>query len=110
MSRSSLHAKSFVIDRRQLFVGSFNWDPRSVGINTEMGVLLDSTSLAKNLAEILESKISQGAYEVVLEDGKIRWVTHDDGQKVVLDKEPGTTFWQRFTAGFFKLLPIRGQL
>jgi putative cardiolipin synthase len=110
MSRSSLHAKSFVIDRRQLFVGSFNWDPRSVGINTEMGVLLDSASLAKSVAGILESKISQGAYEVVLEDGEIRWVAHDDGQKVVLDKEPGTSFWQRFTAGFFELLPIRGQL
>jgi hypothetical protein len=47
---------------------------------------------------------------VVLEDGEIRWVAHDDGQKVVLDKEPGTSFWQRFTAGFFELLPIRGQL
>lgn len=110
MSRSSLHAKGFVIDRRQLFVGSFNWDPRSVGINTEMGVLLDSPALAKSLAERLESRIPQAAYEVVLEDGEIRWVTHDDGQTVVLDKEPGTTFWQRFTAGFLELLPIRGQL
>ena len=110
MSRSSLHAKSFVVDRHKLFVGSFNWDPRSVGINTEMGVLLDSASLAESVAGNLESKIPQGAYEVVLEDGEIRWVTHDDGQKVVLDKEPGTTFWQRFSVGFFKLLPIRGQL
>ena len=110
MSRSSLHAKGFVVDRRQLFVGSFNWDPRSVGINTEMGVLLDSASLAKSVADFLESKVMRGAYEVVMEDGEIRWVTHNDGQKVVLDKEPGTTFWQRFTAGFMELLPIRGQL
>jgi putative cardiolipin synthase len=110
MSRSSLHAKSFVIDRRRLFVGSFNWDPRSVGINTEMGVLLDSVSLAKSVAETLESKIPHDAYEVVMENGEIRWVTHDDGQKVVLNKEPDTTFWQRFTAGFLGLLPIRGQL
>ncbi len=40
-SRSGLHAKAFTVDDRYLFVGSFNWDPRSVNINTEMGILID---------------------------------------------------------------------
>jgi putative cardiolipin synthase len=110
MSRSSLHVKGFLLDRRQLFVGSFNWDPRSVGINTEMGVLLDSPVLAERLAESVESRLPQAAYHVVLLDGEIRWVAQIDGHEVVLDKEPDTTFWQRFTVGFLKLLPIRGQL
>lgn len=110
MSASSLHAKGFLIDRRQLFVGSFNWDPRSAGINTEMGVLLDSPTLASDVAERLLVGLPQVAYQVILVDGDLRWVTYEDGQKVVEKKEPETTFWERFTAGFFELLPIRGQL
>jgi putative cardiolipin synthase len=110
MSRSSLHAKLFVTDRRQLFVGSFNWDPRSAGINTEMGVLMDSPVLATAIANLLESKVPEGAYHVVLRDGGIHWVIFRDGQEVVLDREPDTSWWQRFTARAFRLLPIRGQL
>ena len=44
--RSGLHSKAFAVDDRYLFVGSFNWDPRSVNINTEMGILIDSPALA----------------------------------------------------------------
>lgn len=46
-SQSGLHAKAFTIDDRYLFVGSFNWDPRSVNINTEMGILIDSPQVTK---------------------------------------------------------------
>ena len=110
MSGSSLHAKAFLIDRNRLFVGSFNWDPRSAGINTEMGVLIDSPALAGEVADLLEKKMPENAYRVELRDGKIRWVTHEDGRELVLSKEPDTSFWQRFVTGFLKLLPVRGQL
>jgi putative cardiolipin synthase len=110
LSQSSLHAKGFVIDRRRLFIGSFNWDPRSVGINTEMGILVDSAPLARDVADLIESRFAHAAYHLVLDDGDIRWITYEGDEKVVLDKEPGTTFWQRFNAGFLELLPIRGQL
>jgi putative cardiolipin synthase len=110
MSASSLHAKGFLIDRNRLFVGSFNWDPRSVGINTEMGVLIDSPALANQVAGRIGDTMQQNAYRVELRDGKIRWIAHEDGQELVLSKEPDTSFWKRFVTGFLKLLPIRGQL
>jgi putative cardiolipin synthase len=110
MSASSLHAKGFLIDRNRLFVGSFNWDPRSVGINTEMGVLIDSPALANQVAGRIDDTMQQNAYRVELRDGKICWIAHEDGQELVLSKEPDTSFWKRFVTGFLKLLPIRGQL
>jgi len=110
MSGSSLHAKAFLIDRNRLFVGSFNWDPRSAGINTEMGVLIDSPVLAGQVADLLDEKMPTSAYRVELRDGKIRWIAHEDGRELILSKEPDTSFWQRFVTGFLKLLPVRGQL
>ena len=61
-SVSSLHAKSFIFDRRRLFVGSLNLDPRSTQLNTEMGILVNSPELAQQLAEWLDQNINQYAY------------------------------------------------
>jgi putative cardiolipin synthase len=47
-SDASLHVKTFAIDRSRIFVGSFNFDPRSAGLNTEMGVVVESPRLAPN--------------------------------------------------------------
>jgi putative cardiolipin synthase len=110
-SRASLHAKGFVIDRRQLFVGSFNWDPRSALINTEMGILVDSPVLAKQVTTSIERGIPERSYRVVLdESGRLRWIGHEEGQEVVLDREPQASLWRRFVAGFLRLLPIERQL
>ena len=109
LSRSSLHAKGFVIDRRHLFVGSFNWDPRSAFINTEMGVMLDSPALARAFMDNVE-KAQHDAYRLSLVDGDIRWSTGSDREAPALSREPDTTFWQRFGAGLLSLFPIEGQL
>jgi putative cardiolipin synthase len=112
-SRSSLHTKGFIVDRRTVFFGSFNFDPRSAHINTEMGIFMDAPEMAEELAESLNSALERGhkTYEVVLSDGQqLRWLDKHDGTVDRLRNEPQTSFWNRFVAGFFRILPIRGQL
>ena len=68
-SLSGLHAKAFVVDRRQLFVGSFNWDPRSVDINTEMGVLIDFAVVGGPSRSSLPSRPVAGRLSVAARRG-----------------------------------------
>jgi putative cardiolipin synthase len=110
-SGGTLHAKFFIVDREELFIGTFNWDPRSKNLNTEMGIILESPRLAGALAEIVDRDIPHRAYTVTLDDrGKLKWTTIIDGQEVVYTKDPETTWWQRFKVGVYRMLPIRGQL
>jgi len=107
----SLHTKAFVIDRKVLFVGSFNFDPRSSYLNTESGIILQSEELAQEFAEAVEAALARRTYEVYLnENGKLRWRYEKDGQEVVFDEEPQTNWGRRFKADFYRLLPIRGNL
>ena len=106
-----MHTKAFIIDRREIFIGSFNFDPRSANINTELGVIIRSPELSEAAAEALTAALAEQTYEVFLnENGKLRWRGLEDGQEVILDKEPQTTWGQRFSASFMRILPIRGQL
>jgi putative cardiolipin synthase len=108
---STLHTKAFAVDRRELFIGSFNFDPRSAYINTELGVIIESPELAAPLVKRLFEKVPTHAYEVFLnERGRLRWRGIENGQEVILDKEPQTTWWQRFVVGFLRILPIKSQL
>jgi putative cardiolipin synthase len=110
-ARTTLHTKAFVVDRRQLFIGSFNFDPRSAFINTELGVIIDSPKLAEELAALADEVLPTKAWEVFLnEEGKLRWRGLQDGQEQIFKKEPQTSAWERFVAGFYRILPIRGQL
>lgn len=110
-SGGTLHAKAFIVDRSELFVGTFNWDPRSANINTEMGIILHAPELASGLAGRVIAAIPGKAYELQLDKrGKIIWITHDDGEEVIYTKEPETTWGQRFKVGFYRMLPIKSQL
>jgi putative cardiolipin synthase len=110
-AKATLHTKAFIIDRREMFIGSFNFDPRSANINTELGVIIRSPELSQQSAEALTAALAAQTYEVFLnENGKLRWRGIENGQEVILDKEPQTTWGQRFAAGFMRILPIRGQL
>lgn len=60
-SRSSLHAKTFAVDRTRLFVGSFNFDPRSNHLNTELGFVIDSPLLASEMSERFEERIPKSS-------------------------------------------------
>jgi len=110
-ARATLHTKAFIIDRREFFIGSFNFDPRSANINTELGVIIRSRELSEPTAERFLATLPAQTYEVFLnENGKLRWRTMKNGQEVIVKKEPDTSWWQRFVAGFMRILPIRGQL
>ena len=104
--RMTMHTKAFVIDRRYLFAGSLNVDPRSIEINAEMGVLIDSPELVAAFAGDLEEKLANLTYRVTLNDrGKLEWRTTIDGKQVVETHEPLSSRWRRFLAWFLKIAP-----
>jgi cardiolipin synthase C len=106
-SASGLHAKTFSVDRSRVFIGSFNFDPRSAKLNTEMGFVINSPALAQRIAAAFDSNIPANAYEVRLSDtGELYWIERREGTWVRHDTEPGTSFWQRAGVWFLSLLPI----
>ncbi|MFL1523661.1 phospholipase D family protein [Pseudomonas sp. O230] len=97
-SDSSLHSKAMIFDQQKSFIGSFNFDPRSVLWNTEVGVLVDSPELAAHVRKAaMEGMAPPVSYQVKLENDRIVWVTEDDGKMHTLTKEPGS-MWRRFNA------------
>lgn len=104
----TMHTKGILIDKRYTFVGSLNLDPRSIDINTEMGVMIDSEDLASLLAEDSYRELTAMAYQLKLDEkNNITWHAMIDGKQVVETKEPQTTAWQRFKAWFLKIAPER---
>ncbi len=86
-------------------------NPVVAKINTELGVIIHSAEIAAEIADMIEDKAPRTAFEVFLnEDGKLRWRGMERGAEVVLDKEPLSTWGQRFQAGFYRMLPIESQL
>ncbi|WP_395683449.1 phospholipase D family protein [Dokdonella sp.] len=107
----SLHAKAMVIDHRQVFVGSMNFDPRSVKLNTEMGVIVDSPGLADAVEQFFaHATAPENAYRVELDDGHLRWTGRDDGKAVEFDHDPGASRWQRAKLRVMRVMPIEGLL
>jgi putative cardiolipin synthase len=114
-SRAALHAKTFMFDRRVVFVGSLNLDPRSMHLNTEIGVLFDSPELAAAMVDTIEEALPQQAYHVVLADAgtpdtRNEWVSIEDGGEVRYDSDPVASLWRRLIVWFLSLLPIESQL
>jgi putative cardiolipin synthase len=98
-SKGRLHAKTAVIDRSIVFLGSMNLDPRSASRNTELGIIAESPDLAKEVLRVIHISKLQSAYRLQFaEDGKsLRWLTMDEDKEVVLVTEPDTSAWTRFT-------------
>lgn len=106
-SASSLHAKTISVDRSRIFIGSFNFDPRSATLNTEMGFVIDSADMARAIPEALGGSVLVRAYRVRLSpQGKLQWVEHKGKKIVVYDTEPGTSFWLRLGVDTLSALPI----
>ena len=107
-SSSGLHAKTFAVDRDRIFVGSFNFDPRSALLNTEMGLVIDSQVLARGLAEGFDTDVPLVAYEVRLApDGRsLQWVERSAAGEKVFDTEPETSAMRRLGVGVMSVLPI----
>ncbi len=120
-SRAGLHSKAYIFDRRRIFIGSYNLDPRSRRINTELGILFEDAKFAEFVARRLDDVLGQVAFRLELKEipagdgvggtrSVIEWVTEKDGEEVRFDTEPDTSVWQRVRAWFLSLLPIEGQL
>jgi putative cardiolipin synthase len=106
-SGSSLHAKAFSVDNSRVFIGSFNFDPRSSKLNTEMGFVIDSPALAHQMEVALSRRFLSSAYEVRLSDaGQLYWIERREGEWVRHDTEPGSSFWQRVEIWLMSMLPI----
>ncbi len=109
-SSASLHAKTFAVDGAKAFVGSFNFDPRSARLNTEMGLVIDSHDLARRLAEWFDARVPLLAYEVRAQDGGLSWVERTASGEKRYDSDPGAGFLRRAWVGFLSILPIEREL
>ena len=106
-SGSSLHAKTFAVDGSHVFIGSFNFDPRSAELNTEMGFVIESGALAQKVDAEFAVRIPANSYEVCLaEGGKLYWLEHRGGELLRHDVEPSTSFWERLGVSVISLLPV----
>ncbi|OKA21991.1 phospholipase [Pseudomonas versuta] len=109
-SDSSLHSKAMIFDGQKSFIGSFNFDPRSGLWNTEVGVLVDSPQLAAEARRLALQGMSPAlSYEPKLDQGKIVWVTEDNGRLHTLSHEPGN-WWRRLNAWFSKSVGLEKML
>jgi putative cardiolipin synthase len=92
-----LHAKLVVIDRKKIFVGSMNLDPRSAAINTELGAVIDSPQLARELLRVIDIDRLQSAYRMRLkEGGGVEWTSAEGDNVKVLTSDPDASAWLRF--------------
>jgi len=107
-SLASLHAKTFVFDRKAVFIGSVNMDARSVKLNTEAGVYIQQEDIAKEMVNLFDRWTSEDfAYRVSLDDdGDMQWQAEGE----TFTKEPAAGTFRRFMSWTLGWLPIKGQL
>jgi len=107
-SKSGLHAKTFSVDQARIFVGSFNLDPRSEKLNTEMGFIIESPTLARRISHTFLHTVPDNTYQLGLSDsGHLYWIKRlKEGGQLQYEVSPGTTFLQRAGVWFISLLPI----
>jgi len=112
-SQASLHTKAIVLDRELVVIGSFNLDPRSIALNTEIVILVESPELAARVLENMEEGIRpENSYRVMIEKNeetgieRLVWITQIDGEEVRYYSEPEAGAWRRFSTWLIGLLPI----
>ena len=105
---ASLHTKAVMVDDGPLFVGSFNMDPRSAALNTEMGVMLDHRGLARLLRR-QHRRLTDGgrSWRVQVQAGRLAW---SDERGPPLHREPGAAWHRRLAAWVTRWLPVESQL
>ena len=115
-SKASLHAKTYVFDRKRIFIGSMNLDPRSVDLNTEIGVYCESEAAAVQVADGIGTNVDRIAWRVELRDDgnggtRMVWIDTDaNGHTTVLDSEPDVSALKRAGVWMLGILPIESQL
>ncbi|WP_299656137.1 phospholipase D family protein [uncultured Jannaschia sp.] len=108
LSGASLHAKTFAVDDARIFIGSFNFDPRSAMLNCEMGYLIDSPALARRVGATFDGPLATVSYRPELTpDGKMVWQEElGDGESVTYQEEPGATWFQQIAIAVIGVLPV----
>lgn len=111
-SGASLHTKAFVVDGTRGFVGSFNLDPRSATLNTEMGVLFEDPILAASLRQEYERLAGpELSYQVMRHHGgRLQWIDASESPRREFDHEPDAGVMARVTVRVLSWLPIESQL
>jgi len=110
-SLSSLHGKTFSIDRQRVFIGSFNFDPRSYRLNTEMGIVFESPRMANELFLLFDTFAAKNTYEVKLDaKGNLIWLEQTPDGQVTYVAEPKTSRGRRLTVWIVSLLPVEWML
>lgn len=106
-SASSLHAKTVTVDAKKVFVGSFNFDPRSAQINTESGLLIESVEMAERINAMFEHELPLRTYEARLNRFyKLYWLDKSKIPALRLYKEPGAGIWRRLAVWLTARLPV----
>ncbi|MCT8160823.1 phospholipase D family protein [Pseudoruegeria sp. SHC-113] len=109
--RLTMHTKAAVVDRRYVFVGSLNFDPRSIKVNTEVGMFIDDPVSGARFAKAFDEGIDDYTYQVELDEkGNLRWRYTGAGRNELYTREPDASFFARFLAGAARFLPVEGQL
>jgi putative cardiolipin synthase len=107
----SLHGKVMVLDRRRVFVGSMNLDPRSHHLNTEDGMLVDSPQLAEQVAQCLQVGFDPpNAWRLEYQDDRVLWLTTRNGTQVLKTNDPDASCGRKIQCDILSLLPIEGEL
>lgn len=110
-TKLTLHSKVATVDRTKMFVGSFNLDPRSLYLNTEMGMAVTSRKLAGAMADSILETLPDFAYKLQLSrKGRLQWLLQTAGVEEIITTEPQTSLWRRFLTKLMSLLPIEGQM
>jgi phosphatidylserine/phosphatidylglycerophosphate/cardiolipin synthase-like enzyme len=96
-SSASLHAKAFVIDQKTVFIGSMNMDARSARTNSELGLVIRSRDIARQVINLLDDISADGSYRLQLQDhsNRIEWLSGAPGSERIWTKEPEATLSQR---------------
>jgi putative cardiolipin synthase len=95
-SNASLHAKALVIDQKIVFIGSLNMDERSAKINSELGLVINSVEIAREVTSLLDDISTDGSYKLQLDQhGRVEWVSGDGGTQKIWHTDPATSRTER---------------
>ncbi len=112
-SNASLHAKYMIVDQQFVFIGSANLDPRSKNLNTEIGIMVNSSELARQAVQLFERTASpENSYQIKIDtaDKNIVWLTKENGNERQYFNEPKAGLIRKLGVFLLSLLPIESLL
>jgi putative cardiolipin synthase len=109
---AGIHTKSFVLDGKQALIGSFNLDPRSRDLNSEIGLVVNNEEFSRQVIEHMVQEFEPAnSYRLFLNDnGKLRWEVQTGDSIEIQSHDPGASIWRRMVARIMSWLPIEKEL